>query len=227
MDTKISTALNQANTALSTLGLVGSDARSMTERLWALDGDQVPSMNVPAIINEITTARGTNSEGTANGSLSARFSADESRIELIEDILPTKIYYNDIVNSLESNATNKPLSAYQGKVLAGMVADAETSAIATARTYADTNKVDKNDIANNLTTTDSGRVLDARQGKAIDTRLTAVEGEINDTHLGVGANNLNDRFANIDEGTIPERTLPSIINEINAAHRTGLVNDQN
>lgn len=226
MDTKISTALNQANTALSTLGLVGSDARSMTERLWALDGDQVPSMNVPAIINEITTARGTNSEGAANGSLSARFSADESRIELIEDILPTKIYYNDIVNSLESNATNKPLSAYQGKVLAGMVADAETSAISTARTYADTNKVDKNDIANNLTTTDSGRVLDARQGKAIDTRLTAVEGEINDTHLGVGANNLNDRFANIDEGTIPERTLPSIIDEINAAHRTGLVNDQ-
>jgi hypothetical protein len=110
-------------------------------------------MNVPAIITEITTARGVDSNGTANGNLSARFSAEENRIGVIEDTLPNKINYNDIINSLESNATNRPLSAAQGKILAGMVANAEASAVDTARTYVDTNKIDKTEVANNLSTT--------------------------------------------------------------------------
>lgn len=225
MDTKIASALEQANTAISTLGLTSTDQRSMPTRLYDLDGDQVPEMNVPAIIAEIKTARGTDSNGNANGSLNARFSAEETRLGVVEDTLLNKVNYSDIINSLDSNATNKPLSAYQGKVLAGAVADAQTAATTTAQTYADTNKVDKNDIANNLTTTTAGSVLDARQGKALNDRLVAAETEIGNAHIGVGANTLDQRFDNIDEGTIPTRTLPSVISEIEAAHRQGLLDE--
>ena len=44
------------------------------------------------------------------------------------------------------------------------------------------NKVDMSDVVNNCLTTEEGFVLDARQGKAIDDKITELNGKLEDTH---------------------------------------------
>lgn len=64
----------------------------------------------------------------------------------------TKVNISDIVNSLTSTATNKPLSANQGKVL-------------------NDGKINISDIVNNLTSSATNKPLSAAQGKAINDRF--------------------------------------------------------
>ena len=58
----------------------------------------------------------------------------------------------------------------------------------------------------------------------LDTRFENIETEIVGTHM-TGVQTLDARFDNIDGGSIPSRTLPNVISEIDAAHRTNLGND--
>jgi len=64
----------------------------------------------------------------------------------------------------------------------------------------------------------------ARLYDDIDDRFEAIEQEIANAHITNGAT-LDARFDNIDGGSVPTRTLPDVITEVNAAHRSGLVDD--
>jgi hypothetical protein len=67
--------------------------------------------------------------------------------------------------------------------------------------------------------TDDGSVLDARVGKTLNDAITAIKTEVDGAHYGTDGNTLDKRFDLIDGGSKPDRTLPSIITEVNGAHR--------
>ena len=104
--------------------------------------------------------------------------------QAINDLDVNKINYTDIVNALTSTATNKPLSAAQGKSLSdriGSLSSLTTSvktSIVNAINSLMSGKVNFTDIVNNLTTTAANKALDARQGKALNDKITGLTGRI-------------------------------------------------
>ena len=101
--------------------------------------------------------------------------------QAINELDENKINYADIINSLSSAATNRPLSAAQGKSLSDRVGSLSTlttsvkTSIVNAINSLVTGKVNFTDIVNNLTTTAANKVLDARQGKALNDKITTVQ----------------------------------------------------
>lgn len=126
--------------------------------------------------------------------------------------LATKVAYDDVKNVLTDTSTNKPLSAYQGKVLKGMI-DTINTLLASDDTSLDTvqeiityiksnkslidtlssNKINFTDIVDNLTSELSNKPLSAKQGYVlkgyIDTINDAEEGIATAEGLRVTAEN--------------------------------------
>ena len=83
---------------------------------------------------------------------------------LINTDLSKKVNTTDIVDSLTSNATDKPLSANQGSVIkTELDKKANTTDINTELAK----KINTADIVDNLTSTDTNKPLSANQGKAL------------------------------------------------------------
>lgn len=100
--------------------------------------------------------------------------------QAINELDENKINYSDIINTLGSTATNRPLSAAQGKSLSdrvGALSSLTTSvktSIVNAINSLMNGKVNFTDIVNNLTTTAANKALDARQGKALNDKIAAI-----------------------------------------------------
>lgn len=131
--------------------------------------------------------------------------------QAINDLDVNKINYTDVVNALTSTATNKPLSAAQGKSLSdrvGSLSSLTTSvktSIVNAINSLMSGKVNFTDIVNNLTTTASGKALDARQGKSLNDKISSINYALSvtastvslGTDVTVGSQNLVRKSGNI------------------------------
>lgn len=83
----------------------------------------------------------------------------------VEDLDNAKIKYEDIVDDLEHQNSNKPLSAKQGYELNQKII------------YIEGSKVNKSDIADVLDSIDSYKVLSANQGSILNNRLSTLEND--------------------------------------------------
>lgn len=85
----------------------------------------------------------------------ASISALDALYIIIATALGKKVNTADIVDSLVSDAVDKPLSAAQGKAL-------------------DEKKLNVEDVVDNLTTTDTDKPLSANQGKILDNKISEI-----------------------------------------------------
>lgn len=108
--------------------------------------------------------------------------ADE---DLLTTITSSKVNVSDIIDTLSSVVTNKPLSAKQGSVLKGLIDSLTTS----FQTYQQSNttalaaKVNKSDIIDNLTTDSDQAPLSARQGKVLNEQYGNMSQNLVDTSI--------------------------------------------
>ena len=79
-------------------------------------------------------------------------------------MLIQKLNISDIVDNLTSTATNKPLSAKQGKSLKDLISSLYTKAQIDSLLI---QKLNISDIVDNLTSTDTNKPLSAKQGKTL------------------------------------------------------------
>ena len=108
--------LGEASTSLN--GLMSSTDKARLDALYELLGESTDEDSVVNTINEILAIFDNYPEGTT-----------------IVNALATKVNTSDIINNLTSDETTKPLSAYQGKVLKGLVDNkADTSSLASVAT---------------------------------------------------------------------------------------------
>ena len=105
---EINRLIEKANTtAESTAQIVTpTNGRSFGDRLTALDANTTPSMTVPAIITEISNARGTNSQGGNNENLSQRFAQDESRLDAIDGNTTPSRTLPDVITEVDNAHRN-------------------------------------------------------------------------------------------------------------------------
>lgn len=92
----------------SAQGLMSSDDKNHLDALYALLGDESDSDAVVNTIKEVLAIFDEYQEGVT-----------------IANALALKVAFSDVIDNLESNEISKPLSAYQGKVLNGRLADVE------------------------------------------------------------------------------------------------------
>ena len=144
-------------------------------------------------------------DNTTYGSLDARLEVDETKIS---NLNLNKINVSDIEDNLTSNASNKPLSANQGRVLVTMLGKTYTGtetdnvvydinvAKNEAKTYADT-KISENNttldtrftsIESNISTiANELSMVDGNTIKDTNTRVDTIESTINDATTGLAA----------------------------------------
>lgn len=92
----------------SAQGLMSPEDKSRLDALYALLGDTDDADDVVNTINEVLAVFAEYPEG-AN----------------LANALSLKVAFSDVINNLQSNEISKPLSAYQGKVLDGRLAEVE------------------------------------------------------------------------------------------------------
>lgn len=105
----------------------------------------------------------------------------------IGTFLSGKVNTADIVDNLTTASNKKPLSANQGKVLAGWIGtlsslttSVKTSIVAAINSLKSVvdGKLSTANVINNLLTTAAGYALDARQGKALNDKITTANSNI-------------------------------------------------
>ena len=201
IDRKIAAADSTANSALTILTPLNE--RTFAERLTAIDANTTPEYNLPTVINEIKTARGTNAQGGNNNSLNDRFTAIETSLsgntDSIGSLLDNTVKYTDVKNDY-TNDTNKPLSAAKGKELRDIIGGTYdpnnpdssqrttvTSAIASASSTAEANAKSYTDglLGIGFNTTDTvAKAIDELESMDtdLDERLDDIEDELTDAH---------------------------------------------
>lgn len=105
---------------------VGADASGTAgKQVAAHNTDGAAHSDIRLLITELTNRLNAvaNSEDVDLDQLSELVAYIKSNRELIAGITTSKVSVTDIVNDLVTNAANKPLSAAQGVVLAGMIPD--------------------------------------------------------------------------------------------------------
>lgn len=105
---------------------VGADPEGTAERLIADHNVSTTAHNdIRDLIEEITTRLNTllDSDDTTLDQLSEIVEYIKNNKDLIEGVTTAKVNVADIVNDLESNITDQPLSAAQGVVLKGLIDD--------------------------------------------------------------------------------------------------------
>lgn len=95
-------AIGEASQSLN--GLMSPTDKSRLDALHALLGETADDNSVVDKINEVLAIFATYPEGAS-----------------VLDALAAKVNVTDVVNSLDSNEISKPLSAYQGKVIKGIL----------------------------------------------------------------------------------------------------------
>lgn len=227
---RMDSAINANAQAINTLSTGGRGSyNSLAERLDAIDNSTTGFRTLPAVDTEVINARGKDANNNAYLNLAARLNAGDTEVATVRGIAEAAIPQTKINHTLTSTDATQVLGADQGPAITTAISNAENSAVQTANGYADQNKIAKTSIFNGLNqdANTTGTVLDARQGAALNTRLTAVEGELNDAHIAGGATSLDARFDSIDGGSAPSRTLPNLITEVENARTSHAVQYNN
>ena len=191
-----------------------NNGRSFADRLYALDANTVPEMNVPAIISEIKAARGTNAQNGANTNLSQRFTQDEARLTAIDgNTTPTRTLPSVITEIANAHRTNDDTLDGRFDSIDGGSAPIRTlPSIIT-------------EVNNAHRSTVQGDTLNQRFN-GIDTQITTLE-----NNMGSGFDSTNTVAAKIAaaeaaaKGYTDTKNTEYHVSEINNAHRSGVNND--
>lgn len=139
------------------------------------------SINNAGIITATTSSGSVNKVLVTDGSNNIKVIDKLPATNVTHQDISGKINISDIENSLSSTATNKPLSAAQGKwlyenkinksdIANDLSTDSATKVLSAKQgKQLQTDKINKSDIADNLTTDSSTKVLSAKQGKKLNT----------------------------------------------------------
>lgn len=146
----------------SSNGYMSSSDKAHLDALYALLGSESDADSVVDTINEVLSVFNQYPEG----------------VELAT-VLAGKVGYSDIVDVLNSTATNKALSANQGKELGDRLTIVESDYAPQSTTYTKTEtdallaaKVSVSDIVDNLVSTDSDKPLSANQGRILNDSIS-------------------------------------------------------
>jgi len=169
---------------------ISSDINNEVNR--ATTAEMTINNNLSLLISELTTRLNAlaDSDDTTLDQLSEIVAYIKNNKTLIDGITTSKVSVSDIIDNLTSTATNKPLSANQGKILKESInsltksdiglGNVENKSSATIRSeltkenvttalgYTPSSSVS---ITNNLLATVPGTALDAVQGKALKDQL--------------------------------------------------------
>lgn len=149
----------------SSNGYMSSSDKSHLDALYALLGSESDADSVVDTINEVLSVFNQYPEG----------------VELAT-VLGGKVGYSDIYDALDSTATNKALSANQGKALNDRLAIIESDYAPQSTTYTKTEtdallatKVNISDIVDNLVSTATNRPLSANQGRILNDSISELK----------------------------------------------------
>ena len=208
---EINRLIEKANTtAESTAQIVTpTNGRSFGDRLTALDANTTPSMTVPAIITEISNARGTNSQGGNNENLSQRFAQDESRLDAIDGNTTPSRTLPDVITEVDNAHRNNgdTLDARFDSIDGGSAPSRTLPNVIT-----EINDAHRSGVANDTLN---------QRFNAIDSSITAIE-----NNIGSGFDTTNTVAAKITAAENAAKAYTDTKNtdynvaEINAAHRT-------
>ena len=191
-----------------------NNGRSFADRLYALDANTIPSMSVPEIITEVTTARGQNSQGGNNQSLSERFTQDEARLSAIDgDTTPIRTLPNVITEIANAHRTNEDTLDARFDSIDGGSAPSRT-------------------LPNVITEINDAHRANV-QGDTLTQRFNALDTSIGtlENNMGSGFDSTNTVAAKIvaaetaAKGYTDTKISDLHVGEINDAHRTNLGND--
>lgn len=227
LETQVDTNKENLATLSGSFNSLLSDAKgeaydSLAARLNAIDNQQdLTGKSLPTIADEVIAAR-RESASVVYQNLKARLDNMDTKVTTAQDTANAAVPKSSIVSNLNSNSADLVLSAQAGTIIKNQIAQAESSAIDTAAASAADLYVPLTTVENRLNyATNDRHVLGAYQGKVLKDAIDAAQNEINAAHMSEPVvNTLDERFDNIDGGTIPDRTLPSVIDEIEEAHRT-------
>ena len=127
----------------------------------------------------------------------ANIGALDALYTIVVTALGKKVNTVDIVDSLVSDATDKPLSAAQGKAL-------------------DEKKLDVEDVVDNLTTTDTDKPLSANQGKVLDNKISEMNKSTKE-QFGV----VEGSFIHIEDSVDGNATEIGVVGKSTQTHYTG------
>ena len=247
-----------ANAARSEVaGATGDPSVSLPSKISSIDS------NLLAINTQLTAAKASTAWGNKENLGTAKTFLDgtdasgnpvygiDSRLEAMESYilddstgLESRIMNIFGNNINESNTVAQAIAAINSKLGNGIssqntVTSAIATALETAKTYADDEKVDKDDIVNDYNYVPSGdaaistrlhKVLSASRGKDLNDRLTAKETEITNAHSSAikGTNNTPRTFNSLDERFEDiETDVNTIANELSMYNQAGAISDAN
>jgi len=172
---------------------------SLAERLNAIDHNTTGFRTIDLIDAEVINARGTKPNGSAYENLAARLNAGDTALATVRGTANGAIQATKIINdTLDSSDGTAVLGGLTGGVIKTAIANAKSEAIASAKTYADNNKIAKSSLADNYDGV-ADTVLSGAKGKDLNDRLAAVEGEIEGAHRsGVSNDSLDTRLDSIE-----------------------------
>lgn len=140
-------------------------AVSVSQDLQTHNSSSSAHDDIRTLISNLTTRLNTlaDSDDTTLDQLSEIVAYIKSNKNLIDGITTSKVNVSDIIDNLTSTATNKPLSAKQGKILKGLITDLTTLV---------ENKVDKVSgkglSTNDYTTTEKNKLSEIASGAEVN-----------------------------------------------------------
>lgn len=171
--TDTATAIKNANDAADNANSKANDLQNkldshhfaLTEDLQTHNSSSTAHDDIRTLVSNLTTRLNAlaDSDDTTLDQLSEIVAYIKSNKNLIDGITTSKVNVSDIIDNLTSTATNKPLSAKQGKILKGLITDLTTLV---------GNKVDKVSgkglSTNDYTTTEKNKLSEIASGAEVN-----------------------------------------------------------